>query len=186
MSVLVDDDTGFEGSVSPWLGLVPHVHAHPCTLTVDGRLEVGVVQAGAVLGVEVNEIVTNASLAVVVGLEVSGLLGEAQLVEQIVVGVCGVEELGDGRIDVALPVALFGAVIVLEVQIAAVGTREVEVVIAVFPVALCDSVVSLNGVVRFGAVTVPAELACYRVKGVFNELALAFSRVVDAPWATGG
>jgi hypothetical protein len=120
--VLVDDDAGFEGAVAPGLGAVPHVHAHARLLAVGGRLEVGVVQACgvlvvglvlvrgihtcAVLGVQVDKVVTYASLAIVVGLEVAGCLGEAELVEQVVVFVGGVEELGDGRVDVALPVTL--------------------------------------------------------------------------------
>lgn len=100
MGVFVDDDTGLEGAIPVGGGQGPDVHAHAAVLSIGGSGEVGVVSAGAVLGVEDDEVVALAALSVVVDLEIAGRLGEAEVVQQVVVHVGRVEELGDRSVGV--------------------------------------------------------------------------------------
>lgn len=159
--VLVDDDAGLEGAVAVGRRRVPDVHAHASRGAVGPGREVCVVEARAVLCVEPDEVVAHAALAVVVGLEVACGRGEAELVEEVVVGVGGVPELGDGCVDVAAEVGGVEAVGVVEVEGWAGGAREAEVfgLRAVGPVVLRDGVVAAGGVVGVGAIAVPGELA---------------------------
>ena len=76
MGVLVDDNSGVEAAVAVGGCCVPDVHAHTCWLTIGRCGEVGVVLAGAILSVQVDEILTGTTSAVVVDLEVSGLFVE--------------------------------------------------------------------------------------------------------------
>jgi hypothetical protein len=75
--VFVDHDSGVEAAVAVGGRCVPDIHAHACWLTIRRRGKVGVVLAGAVLGVEVDEILAGTTSAIVVDLKVSGLLVEA-------------------------------------------------------------------------------------------------------------
>lgn len=80
VAVFVDDDTRLEGTVPVRGRLGPDVHSHTAVLSIGGRSEVGVVRPGAVLGVEDDEVISLATLSVVVGLEVAGRLGESEVV----------------------------------------------------------------------------------------------------------
>lgn len=197
--VLVDHDTGFEGSVSPRLRPVPHVHSHSCWLAVDWSLEVGVVEACivsvtslvwvervqtcAILSIQVNKVVAYTSLAIVVGLEVPCCFREAELVKQVVVRVGSVEELGDRCIDVFLPVTLLGVVRVLEVKVCLMWSRKVEVVCTIVPVALGNAIVTPCSVIGLRTIAVPSELASNWVGRVLDSDTVSFCRVIEAPWA---
>jgi hypothetical protein len=58
------------------------------------------------LGVQDDKVVADAALRVVVELEVTSALGEAEQVQQVVVGVGSVEQLGNRGICIALPVGV--------------------------------------------------------------------------------
>jgi hypothetical protein len=145
----VDDDAGFETAVAPRVGAVPHVHPHASGLAVWGCGEVGVVQAGAVLGVEDGEVVSDAAGAVVVDFKVAGFLVEAEGVKKVVVGVCSVEELRDRSICVAFPVALLKGIRILEVQAGVRRTGLVDIIGSVLVVGLGNAVVTPGGLERF-------------------------------------
>lgn len=98
VGVLVDDDAGLEGAVADRSALGPEVHSHPSGLTVGWRAEVGIVSAGAVLGIDNGEVAALASLAVVAGLEVVRRLCEPELVQEVVVSVYRVKQLCDRSI----------------------------------------------------------------------------------------
>lgn len=100
MAVFVDDHTGLKSTVPVGGGLSPDVHPHTAVLAIGGSGEVGVVGARAILRVEDDEVVTLATLSVVVRLEVTGLLGESEIVQKVVVCVRSVEELGDRGVGV--------------------------------------------------------------------------------------
>lgn len=141
MAVFVDDDTSLKSAVSVRGGLGPDVHAHAAVLAVGGRGEVGVVGAGAVLGVEDDEVVALAALAVVVGLEVAGRLGEAEVVQQVVVRVGRVEELGDRGVGVRRRGRQRRVPVVLELERRACRAVVAEVVRTAVGVGLRDAVV---------------------------------------------
>lgn len=81
MTVFVDNDAGLEGAISIRGRLCPNVHPHPSVLSIGRGGEVSIVGAGAVLRVEDDEVVTLATLSVVIGFEVAGLLGEAEVIQ---------------------------------------------------------------------------------------------------------
>lgn len=93
VGVLMDDDAGLEGAVADRSALCPQIHSHPPGLAVSRRAEVGIVGAGAVLGIDNGEVATLASLAVVAGLEVVRRLGEPEFVQEVVVRVNRVKQL---------------------------------------------------------------------------------------------
>lgn len=76
VGVLVDNNSGIEAAVAVGGCRVPDVHAHACWLAVRRCGEVGVVLAGTILSVEVDEILTGTTCTIVVDLEVSGLFVE--------------------------------------------------------------------------------------------------------------
>ena len=102
--VFVDDDAGLEGAVAHGVGVVPDVHPHARHLAVGGRGEVGVVQTAAVLRVEDDVVAADAAAVAVVDFEVTGRFGEAEVPEEVVVVVGGVEELGYGSRSVGCEV----------------------------------------------------------------------------------
>ena len=117
----VDDDTGLEITISVGNSGVPEVHAHATVLTIGWGHEVGIVVSGTVLGVGDNTIVLASTTAKVVLLEVTRHLIEAITVVEIVDQVGGVEELGDGSVDVLLgllegigALSLLGSVLIIE------------------------------------------------------------------------
>lgn len=93
--VLVDDDTGLEGAVADRGAQVPQVHAHASRLAVGRRAEVSVVRTSTILGVDNGKVGALATLARVAGLEVIRRLGEPELVQEVMVCVHCVEQLGD-------------------------------------------------------------------------------------------
>ena len=100
MSVFVNHDARVETSITGRGGFDPDIHAHTTGDTVRGSGKVCVTVSGAVLCVEDHVVFVAAAAAAVVPLEVAGGFGEAQCVEEVVVGVCCVEELDDGGVDV--------------------------------------------------------------------------------------
>lgn len=95
VSVLVNNNAGFHRAVTRRVRLCPNVHVHATRPAIRWRTEHGVVGAGAVLGVEDHEVIPFSTCTVVVGLEVAGLFVEAEGIEEVMVGVGGVEQLGD-------------------------------------------------------------------------------------------
>lgn len=100
VGVLVEDNAGLKGGVALWGGLGPHVHAHAAGLAVGRGGKVGIVGAGAVLGAEDGEVITFAAKTGVVDLEVIGGFGKSEGVQEVVVHVDSVEQLGRGRVIV--------------------------------------------------------------------------------------
>lgn len=127
MGVLVDDNTSVETAVALGCAVGPEVHSHTAGLTVSGSSEVGVVSAASILSVEDDKIVSYTTLSIVVGLEVTSLLGKAKKVKEIVVLVGGVEKLGDGSIAVGGGCSGAGGVVILELQRRAIGTVVVQI-----------------------------------------------------------
>lgn len=86
---LVDNDTLIEISVPLGAGNnVPQVHAHArgnALRSVGRSTEVGIVHAGAVLGIQLNGITTKTTRAAVNGLEVASSLCEAKNLQKIVI-----------------------------------------------------------------------------------------------------
>ena len=106
MRVLMDNHPGFKRAVPNRLSVVPDVHPHSGSLTVRGRREISVIYARAILCVEVDEIISNTSLTVVVDLKITSTFVKAELVQQIVIDVPGIEQLCDRGIGVLLVVRL--------------------------------------------------------------------------------
>ena len=180
VGVLVDDNAVVEVAVEHGADLVPEVHPHPGALTVGRGGEVGVVVAGAVLGVGLDGVVAETAVAEVVLLEVAGDLVKTVLVEDVVDDVVPVEEVGgsginvlagllgevDGEVKVQVE-ATAGAVVVLP------GDAAVEVLLGVDVVAAGVS----EGVAV--ALVVPAELGAGGGEvGVSDNLAVAVEGVV--------
>lgn len=141
MAIFVDDHTGLERAVSVGGGLSPDVHPHASILTIRRGGEVGIVSAGAILGVENDEVVASAALAVVVDLEVAGLFGEAKIVQKVVVDVRRVEKLGDRSIRVSGGRRQRLIPVVFELERRAGGAVVVEVVRPAIRVCLSDTIV---------------------------------------------
>lgn len=179
--VLVDDDTGLEGAVTVGGGLGPDVHSHASGRAIGGSGKVGIVGAGAVLGVEDGEIAAGASLALVADLEVTGLLVESEGVEEIVVLVAGEEELSDRGVAVGRGGSGRGGPVVLELVGGAGGTVVVQVGVATSGVGLSNGVVTTGGVVGAGTVAEPGERRLGGVPGVGQGLAVALIGVVASP-----
>jgi hypothetical protein len=155
----VDDNTCLEAGVALRSGSIPDVHAHARLLAIRRSGEVGVVGARAILGVQDDIVGATATSTVVVDLEVTGSLVEAEGVEQVVVGVRGVEQLGDGSVYVRRWWSGRGGVRE-DVVVAATTARPVvvEVAGATGGVGLGDGVVATSHGVSGRASTVPAEL----------------------------
>ena len=201
VSVLMDDDTGLERAVAYGLGVGPDVparcqfchvqqklqvdlHPHAAGLAIWGSGEVRVVSARAVLSVQEDEVVANTTGAVVVDLEVTGALIETELVQQVVVLVGGVEQLGNGGIGVCLVVGGVQVQGVVELEVTSDRARVVEesvVCKVVLPVGLRNTVVTTGCLVPISTVRVPAELGGVGVKGVLLIGTGSLSRVVDTP-----
>jgi hypothetical protein len=188
VSVLVNDDTSLKSAVSERIGIVPHVHPHACSLAIRWGSKVGVVESAAILCVEENKVITNTTLSVVVDLEVSCLLVEAERVQQVVINVGSVEQLGDRSVRVALEIRLIGGVGVMELEVRADRSWQIVVFACslVCPVVLCNAVVAACGGVLLAAITVPTEFTRLSVKRISDDNALAFCWVVDSPGATTG
>ena len=185
VGVLVDDDAGVEAAVAVGRALVPDVHAHHTRLSIRRGSEVGIVRPRAILGVEDDGIVALAAGAVVVGLEVTSGLVEAERVEHVVVHVRGVEELGDGCVDVLLRVGLGEGVAVLEFRAGSVGAVVVGPAVVAVVVGLRDAVVAFGVGVGGLAVALPGEFRGGLVGGVGLDGAAALAGVVGSPWAVG-
>lgn len=179
--VLVDDDTGLEGAVTVGGGLGPDVHSHAAGLAIGGSGKVGVVGAGAVLGVQDGKVAAGASLALVVDLEVTGRLVETEGVEQVVVLVASEEQLGDRGVPVGRGGSRRGGPGVLKLVLGLGGAVVVQVSVATSGVGLGNGVVTTGGVVGAGAVVEPGEGRLGRVPGVGQSLAVALIGVVAGP-----
>ena len=182
MSVLVDDNTGLEVTITGWLGGSPGVHSHAAVLAIWGSSEVGVVGARAVLSVADGEVVALTSLAVVVHLEVTGLLSETESVENVVVGVGGVEQLGDSKVLVLIWLHLL-AVLVDKAELGAVWAVVVLPLLATAWVVLSSNVVTAGDGVVHLAVSVPGEwrASAGGVPWILDHGGLALSWIVETP-----
>lgn len=131
----MNDDTGFEVTISPWLRAVPNcnckkshqnaadktnvlavpltIHPHPRSLTIGGRGKIGVVHTGSVLCVCNDRVAPKSASTKVVLLEVARDLIKAIPVEQVVDLIASEEEFGDAGIDVAPWVDVFSGAILL-------------------------------------------------------------------------
>jgi hypothetical protein len=146
---LVDDDTGLKITISVRKSGVPEVHAHATVLTVGWGHEVGIVISGTVLGVGNNTIILASTTAKVVLLEVTRDLIEAIAVVKIVDHVGGVEELGDGCVDVLLSLlegigalSLLGSVLEVEHLLGAtIRAVVVDVRVLALPVLLSEDLI---------------------------------------------
>lgn len=182
MCVFVDDDAGFETAVTEWSCVVPHVHSHTSGLAIGRCSEIGVIQARAILRVEDDEIVATPASAVVVGFKVSCRFVKAKLVEEIVVGVCGVEELSDGGVGVLQPAGLIKRIGIFKCELRIQGAVIIQVVCCVIWVDLSNAIVAASCLVRFGTGAVPAELAGLLVPRIGEDYPFSFCRIVDTPW----
>lgn len=184
MSVFVNDNTSLEAGVAVGSRSVPDVHAHARLLSIRRSGEVGVVGTRAILGVQDDIVGAKAASTVVVDLEVTGSFVEAEGVEQVVVGVRGVEQLSDGSVYVRRWRGGRGGVRE-DVVVAATTARPVVVKVAgaTGRVGLGDGVVATSHGVSGRASTVPAELRCGGVPRVGEGRPAALARVVDSPRA---
>lgn len=143
--VLVDDDAGFERAVAHRAGVIPEVHSHSRAHPIDRGGKIGIVDSRPILSVENHEILSEAALVVVIDLKVTGGFGEAELVEQIVVLICSVKELGYRGIAVAVGISQIGAVGVDELFIGGIGSRVRDVLLGVVPICLSYAIIlSIN------------------------------------------
>ena len=180
----MDDNTSLEAGVAVGGRSVPDVHAHARLLAIRRSGEVGVVGARAILGVQDDIVGATAASTVVVDLEVTGSFVEAKGVEEVVVGVRGVEQLGDGSVYVRRGRGGGGGV-GEHVVVAATTARSVVVEVggATGRVGLGDGVVAASHGISGRASTVPAELRCGGVPGVAESRPATLARVVDSPRA---
>jgi len=91
VTVLVDDDTGFEVAVSEGSSSVPNVHPHSRLTSIRRGHEVGIIGTRPVLGLTDNSVSAKSASSKVVHLEISADLVESEAVEQVVVHVASVE-----------------------------------------------------------------------------------------------
>ena len=184
VSVFVDDNTCFEAGVAVGGRSVPDVHAHARLLALRRGGKVGIVGARTVLGVQDGLIGSTATSTVVVDLKVTGSFVEAESVEQVVVSVRGVEQLGDGGIYVRRRRSGRGGVGEdVVVATATTGPVVVEVGGATGRVRLGNGVVTARHGVSGRASAVPAKLRCGGVPWVGESRPAAFAGVVDSPRA---
>ena len=180
----MDDNTSLEAGVAVGGRSVPDVHAHARLLAIRRSGEVGVVGARAILGVQDDIVGATAASTVVVDLEVTGSFVEAESVEQVVVSVRGVEQLGDGSIYVRRRWSGRGGVGEdVVVATATTGPVVVEVGGATGRVRLGNGVVAARHGVSGRASAVPAKLRCGSVPWVGESRPAAFAGVVDSPRA---
>jgi hypothetical protein len=160
------------------------LHAHAAGLAIRGSGEVGVVGARAILSVQEDVVSADTTVAVVVSLEVTGLLVEAELVQQVVVLVGGVEELGNRGVGVGLVVGGVQVQWVVELEVAGLRAsvgQERLVGGVVLPVGLRNTVVTTGCLEPISAVRVPAERAGVGIEWVRLVGARSLSGVVDTP-----
>lgn len=181
VGVFVDDDALLERAVTSGGGHSPDVHPHAAVAAVSGSSKVGVVGARAILGVQDDKVIAQTTLAVVVRLEVAGNLVEAEDVQQVVVLVGSVEQLGDGGITVVRGVGLGQREGVLKGPGCAGWAVVVEVVVASVGVDLGNGVVAARGGVVGGSVAEPGEGRGIGSPWVSEGLAVALRGVVEAP-----
>lgn len=181
VGVLVDDDTGLEGAVTVRGGQSPDVHSHAAGLAIGGSGKVGIVSAGAVLGVQDGEVAARTTLAVVVDLEVTGGLVETQGVQEVMVLVTSEEQLGDGGITVGGGGSHRCGPCVLELVLGLSRTVVGQVSVATSGVDLGNSVVAAGGVVGGSSVTEPSECRLGRVPRVGQSDTGALIGIVASP-----
>ena len=87
MCVFVNDHASIETAVTIGDFVVPDEHGHSAWLTIDGGGEVGVVESSSILSIENDSVTSLASLAIVVGLEVTCGFVESEVMENIMVHV---------------------------------------------------------------------------------------------------
>lgn len=100
VSVFVNYNARVKTSITRRSRLDPDVHAHTAGDTIGWGCKVCVAEPGAVLCVEDHVVFVSAAVGAVIPLEVASGFGEAECIEEVVVGVCCVEELDDGGVDV--------------------------------------------------------------------------------------
>lgn len=153
----MDDDTGLEARVTLWRGEGESIHSHTTLASVRRRCEVGIVDAGTILGVK-DDIVSAYSAPTEVGcLEVASCLCETKDVQDVAELVRGVEKLDGGGIDVFswLPALIeLGS----EVKIAREWAWLVDEVCVAVRVGLSDGVVATGFEKLILSVGVPAKL----------------------------
>lgn len=177
----MDDDALLEGAVTSGGGHSPDVHPHAAVAAIGGSGKVGVVGARAILGIQDDKVIAQTTLAVVVGLEVAGNLVEAEEVQQVVVLVGSVEQLGDGGITVVRGVGLGQREGVLKGPGCAGWAVVVEVVVASVGVDLGNGVVTACGGVVGGSVAKPGEGRGIDSPRISEGLAVTLRGVVEAP-----
>lgn len=109
--------------------------------------EVGIVVAATVLSVGDNSIPATSTFAKVAHLEVSSELIKTESVDQVVVHIAGVEQLGDDKVNVLLRGQSIGlSVFVNKGEVAVHRSVVVKEVVSTFPVLVRDNVVTDSGV----------------------------------------
>ena len=101
MTVLMDNDPVVKISVpiGSWCGPGIHLHSWRRTIGRGGKIGiVGVAHIGAVLGLCLNGVTPCASVAIVVGLEISRCFIEAISIVYVVQNVVPVKQIGDGSV----------------------------------------------------------------------------------------
>ncbi len=96
----MQDNASVEVAVATRIALVPEVHLHSGPFTVGRSAKVGVVDRAAVLCLGKHVVATEATVAIVVFLEISTRLVEAVLILNIMHQIVPVEEVGDGAAGV--------------------------------------------------------------------------------------
>lgn len=104
--------------------------------------------------------------------------------QNIVVLVGGVEELGDGGVGISLPVAVVEREWVVEDQILALGTRKVEKPAAdVLPIGVGNTVVTTGRLECLLAIVVVSKFTGCGGEVILHKLAVALKWIVDTPGA---
>ena len=181
VGVLVDDYTGFEAAVALGGGFGPDVHPHAAGLAIRRSGEVGVVGAGAVLGVQDDHVIADTTLTVVVGLKVTGRFIEAEGVKKVMVSVRGVEQLRDGSIHIRRWRRHGCCVREAESRTGACWAVVVEVSGSSAWVGLSNTVVATSCGVGCASSTLPCELRGRGVPWVGDDAAGAFGRIIESP-----
>ena len=142
---LVNNNTGFDVSISVGRVRVPDVHSHSTLLAVRRGHKVGIVAGRVVrvLCIGNYSVTASTALAKVVHLEVARHLVESESVEQVVVHVGRVEQLGDSHVDILLrPKTVVFSILVLERHAGVDGSPVVQPVGLTLPVFMREHVVA--------------------------------------------
>ena len=101
MRVFVQNDRGIEVTVAVRFGINEDIHLHASRFAVGWRGEVGIINAAPVLGIGLHRVPADATSAKIIILKVAGGLGEAQIVQSVMIPVAPIKELHHRRLAVA-------------------------------------------------------------------------------------